>query len=252
MAQCSVSPLPAKKPKRKPTLLTIPTDIPQPEERQGCRRIQQVLPELFVSDYVSTKDLNQLRGKGITHILNLVGEKKCPPVHPQAIEYTCLLMPDNSRVDITFFVYEALELVDRVIESHGRILIHCVQGISRAPTIACAYLMWKLHISLNDSLDRIRLLHPGADPNVGFLSQLDRLLVGDSIDTVYNYSSRYRVFMPGDEEFQGRLVRKAGEMTAELPLERGGEQEQRLRRALDLVQRFEPRTRVRVVENIAL
>ena len=246
MAQCGVSLLPPKKAKRKPSGLIIPSGVPEPEESQGCRHIQQVLPELFISDYSATKDLVELRMRGITHVLNLVGEWKCPPVHQQAMEYTCMLMPDNPRVDITFFVYEALEVVDRVIASGGKVLVHCVQGISRAPTIACAYLMWKHQLSLTCALDQLRALHPGADPNIGFLCQLERLRSGDCIDTVYSYSAKYRLFVSGDSG-EGRVVRRGAEVYAELPRQ-GGEAEERVRRALGLVQRFEPRTRVVIVE----
>jgi len=246
MAQCGVSLLPAKKAKRKPTGLIIPAGLPEPEESHGCRHIQQVLPDLFVSDYAATKDLVEMRKRGITHVLNLVGERKCPPAHEHEMEYTCMLMPDNPRVDITFFVYEALELVDRVIASGGKVLVHCVQGISRAPTIACAYLMWKHQLSLTSSLDQVRLLHPGADPNIGFLSQLDRLRSGDSIDTVYSYSAKYQMFVSG-ETGEGRVVRRGSEVYGELP-KQTGETEERVRRALELVQRFEPRTRVVLVE----
>jgi hypothetical protein len=64
-----------------------------------------------MSGYEATKSLVELNTHGITHILNLTGEAKCPNAH-HTIEYANLIIPDNAKVDILFFIYTALEYID--------------------------------------------------------------------------------------------------------------------------------------------
>jgi len=40
---------------------------------------------------------------------------------------------------------------DSVRESSGRVLVHCLAGISRSPTIVIAYVMHHLRLSIDDA-----------------------------------------------------------------------------------------------------
>lgn len=53
-----------------------------------------------------------------------------------------------------------------------RVLIHCHAGISRSVTIAAAYLMQKKRQDVEEALQLIKRARPIAQPNEGFLAQL--------------------------------------------------------------------------------
>jgi len=57
----------------------------------------------------------------------------------------------------------------------GNVYLHCHQGVSRASYIDIAVHCRALRISADDALARIRAKRPIADPNPGFLAQLQRL-----------------------------------------------------------------------------
>jgi hypothetical protein len=55
----------------------------------------------------------------------------------------------------------------------GAVLLHCKGGISRSPSLLCAYLMWSgAFASLDHALAHVRSRRPAANPNAGFMAQL--------------------------------------------------------------------------------
>jgi protein-tyrosine phosphatase len=57
----------------------------------------------------------------------------------------------------------------------GNVYLHCKEGVSRASYIDTAIHCRALGISADAALARIRAQRPIADPNPGFLAQLERL-----------------------------------------------------------------------------
>lgn len=161
---------------RPPPSLKLPTVNAMEETRtSSSSHLMRVLPNLFISGYEVARDSRILQSNGITHILNLAGEVKCPNMHSGSFYYKNLTMPDNSRIDILFFIYVAIEFIINSIQNGGTVLIHCVKGLSRAPTVACGYLIIQEKMNETHALALIRGLHPEADPNLGFLCQLQAL-----------------------------------------------------------------------------
>ncbi len=59
---------------------------------------------------------------------------------------------------------EALWVIER-LKAGERVLIHCVAGMNRSPTICCAALMLLEGLSAEDALERVRCNHPWARPD---------------------------------------------------------------------------------------
>lgn len=68
------------------------------------------------------------------------------------------------------FIEDALTSNDRAC-----VLVHCASGVSRSVALVMHYLMRKQGSSCNEALLHIRAVHPAAQPNQGFLSQLEAL-----------------------------------------------------------------------------
>lgn len=59
------------------------------------------------------------------------------------------------------------------VQKGNRILIHCLQGISRSGAVLIAYLMRRLALSYTTARDMARVYRPVVTPNDGFAAQLE-------------------------------------------------------------------------------
>eukprot|EP00944_MAST-04C_sp_MAST-4C-sp1_P007608 g7608.t1 len=126
---------------------------------------------LYVGGVKVASNLETLLENKITHIINCVGHK-CKNLWPDHFEYLTYKIPDNGTDDICPYLREAFEFIENAKRKHGKILIHCVKGISRSPAIAMGYLMWKRQLTVEDALVVVRGHRQIADPNPSFVFQL--------------------------------------------------------------------------------
>ena len=54
----------------------------------------------------------------------------------------------------------------------GRVLVHCMAGVSRSTTVTVAYLMAREQMTMREALTAVRARRPIVGPNPGFLRQL--------------------------------------------------------------------------------
>ncbi|GIX99503.1 tyrosine-protein phosphatase vhp-1 [Caerostris extrusa] len=67
---------------------------------------------------------------------------------------------------------KAFHFLDKVRQGNGCVLVHCLAGISRSPTVAIAYVMQHLRLSSDDGYRYVKSKRPTISPNFNFLGQL--------------------------------------------------------------------------------
>ena len=90
------------------------------------------------------------------------------------IRFKGLDLDDSCVEDIGKFFDESVKFIDEAIDSGGKVLVHCLAGISRSATIAIAYIMLRHNQSVEEAVEEVRknrIIHP----NEGFLKQLVQL-----------------------------------------------------------------------------
>lgn len=93
-----------------------------------------------------------------------------------------LLDVPQTRISIHF--QEAADFIEAALSSGGRVLVHCMVGLSRSATMVLAFLMIKRGLSLEQAATCVRR-HREVRPNDGFLRQL--LELEFSLSTRSNY-----------------------------------------------------------------
>lgn len=133
--------------------------------------MNKVLPGLFVGNFRDSKDQDQLIKYNITHILAIHDNARKLPCNNDK-EYLCIIASDSPGQNLTQFFPVCNDFIHSARLKGGNILIHCLAGMSRSVTVAVVYLMCVTSLSWRDALKAVQGARNVANPNVGFLKQL--------------------------------------------------------------------------------
>lgn len=85
------------------------------------------------------------------------------------VHYDC-----KTEITQKFQLPEDIFFSQLVVSVSGKVLVHCLMGMSRSSTCVLSYLMIKIGLTAAEALRRLRL-HRDIRPNDGFLRQLAEL-----------------------------------------------------------------------------
>jgi hypothetical protein len=132
--------------------------------------LDEILPGLFLSGYKKAERYDLLRKYGITHVLTLCED--VPPPFPTQFTYCVHSIDDSQEVNIRALLSDTNIFIDQALTHSGRVLVHCLMGISRSATAVIAYVMWKKHMRFAEAFAFVKRKHQDTDPNAGFILQL--------------------------------------------------------------------------------
>ncbi|CAE7939334.1 unnamed protein product [Symbiodinium sp. KB8] len=149
----------------------------------------EILPWLYVGGKRNLDNEKELTVRtGITHVLNLAQEVNIKEDVSKLVTeyngqrglgfvYKKIGFGDTPDQDILEEMDGALEFIHdaRCSGDQHRVLVNCVQGVSRSAAVVLAYLMKFERRSLQEAYDFLRRQRPIADPRQEFLEQLGRL-----------------------------------------------------------------------------
>ena len=135
--------------------------------------INEIVDKLFLSDYSAAQDCILLNNLHISCIINC-DFRKCPSQFEGTFRYLNLAIDDDPQFILLPSILRAIKFISDCIKHSYSVLVHCQGGFSRAPTLICAYLMWSLNLNANEALNLLKIKAYKAEPNIGFLSQLEK------------------------------------------------------------------------------
>ncbi|KAF3630137.1 Protein-tyrosine-phosphatase MKP1 [Capsicum annuum] len=131
----------------------------------------KVAEHVFLGGDAVAKDKDIPNQNGITHVLNCV-DFVCPKYFKCDFIYWTLWLQDSPSEDITSILYDVFDYFEEVREQHGRVFVHCYQGVSRSTSLVIGYIMWREGQSFDDAFECVKSARGIADPNIGFACQL--------------------------------------------------------------------------------
>ncbi|CAG8463544.1 8889_t:CDS:2 [Paraglomus occultum] len=139
------------------------------------RQMQEILPGLFLGPYSYSKEFNQLKANGITHIVSIrdASEKRIiRPRFPEHFLYFEIEVSDSPNERLIPHFPAAKQFIDEALNSGGRVFVHCNGGISRSPAFVVAYVMETAKMDYQCAYTFVQNRRFCMNPNEGFKVQL--------------------------------------------------------------------------------
>jgi dual specificity MAP kinase phosphatase len=136
------------------------------------RRMSEITPRLVVGGQHSAKGLAILRRRGVTAIVNLRHESDDREKGRALDHYLYLPTIDNTPPTLEHLQQAATFIADE-IRRGGKVYVHCWEGVGRAPTTACAYLV-STGMTPDEAWRQIRRVRPFIRPTPFQIAQIDR------------------------------------------------------------------------------
>eukprot|EP00759_Apiculatamorpha_spiralis_P025388 PhF_6_TR28354/c0_g1_i1/m.42049 len=141
-----------------------------------------ITEDVYLGSFTDAMQRAALVEHGITHILNVAKEvdsehsssdddTHTPP--STSFVFKKIAVNDNSDEDIGKYFQECLEFIQSARDQHGKVLVHCRQGVSRSPTIVIAHLVHDLGYTLEDAMAHVQNCRESVCPNIGFILTLE-------------------------------------------------------------------------------
>jgi len=133
--------------------------------------MDEVVPGVWVGDCDARKHVEATNIRVVVSILSTAAQRQRLPLPAVVVEYPFVLndLPDAPIVEVA---REAVTVIETAVALRMPVLVHCAAGVSRSPSVVCAYLMQRDRCSFDDALALVRQRRACAAPNPGFRSAL--------------------------------------------------------------------------------
>uniref|UniRef100_A0A5S6Q871 protein-tyrosine-phosphatase n=1 Tax=Trichuris muris TaxID=70415 RepID=A0A5S6Q871_TRIMR len=131
----------------------------------------KILPFLYLGSQQDAMDQELLKKNRIDYVLNMsVASPK--PEFLQEEHFLRIPVNDSYSEKLLPYFDQAFRFVDNVRNMNANVLVHCLAGISRSPTLVIACVMRYLRMSSEEAYRYVKDKRPTISPNFNFLGQL--------------------------------------------------------------------------------
>ncbi|XP_069759847.1 dual specificity protein phosphatase 16 isoform X2 [Narcine bancroftii] len=149
----------------------VPTSISQPCLPVANTGPTRILPHLYLGCQRDVLNKELMQQIDIAYVLNASNTCPKPDFIPES-HFLRVPVNDSFSEKILPWLDKSVEFIEKAKASNGRVLVHCLAGISRSATIAIAYIMKRMDMSLDEAYRFVKEKRPTISPNFNFLGQL--------------------------------------------------------------------------------
>ena len=130
----------------------------------------EIVPRLYVSDLAFVENPAALASLGITHVLSAMRGYVALP-HP--IKRAQCPLDDLPFSELAAHLPQTTAFLRAALmDPNARVLVHCVEGVSRSTSVVAAYLIAEYGWSPAQAIQCVKTRRRAAEPNFGFVQQL--------------------------------------------------------------------------------
>uniref|UniRef100_A0A3B4Y575 Dual specificity protein phosphatase n=1 Tax=Seriola lalandi dorsalis TaxID=1841481 RepID=A0A3B4Y575_SERLL len=142
----------------------------------NLNQIDEVLPNIYIGNVAVAQNKAALQKLGITHVLNAAHSKRGSignrGFYGNDFVYCGIPADDSTHFDLDVYFQPAADFIHKALKTpDGKVLVHCIMGMSRSSTLVLAYLMIYRHLPLKQALKKL-IQKRAIYPNRNFLALL--------------------------------------------------------------------------------
>uniref|UniRef100_A0A8C6WPP8 Dual specificity protein phosphatase n=1 Tax=Neogobius melanostomus TaxID=47308 RepID=A0A8C6WPP8_9GOBI len=138
-------------------------------------QVDEVWPNIYIGNLAVAQNKTALIRLGITHIVNAAHTKQGSignqNYYGNDFVYLGIPAEDSTHFDLDQYFGLAADFIHRAIKSPGKVLVHCIMGMSRSSSLVLAYLMIYERMPLKQALCCV-IQKRAIYPNRNFLALL--------------------------------------------------------------------------------
>ncbi|KAH7922579.1 phosphatases II [Leucogyrophana mollusca] len=123
--------------------------------------------KIYIGNFSAALSLDLRKRLGITHVLSV-----CPENTSTEPNHWTIPVQDSEYEDLLIHLPAGCHFIQSALDEGGKVLVHCLMGVSRSTTVVCAYLMTTRRLSAAAAIQYVRKRRPQVHPNYGFVKQL--------------------------------------------------------------------------------
>jgi predicted protein tyrosine phosphatase len=135
--------------------------------------VSPILPgRLYLSGVTAASSPETLTEYGITHVLSIVTPDEAPRLS-EDIKHHVIPISDTTTTNLLQHLPAVVEFIESAFQNpNAKVLVHCVEGVSRSASAVIAYLMAERGMSFPQALRVVKRRRAVVSPNLGFIRQL--------------------------------------------------------------------------------
>ncbi|MCI4388915.1 hypothetical protein PGIGA_G00091530 [Pangasianodon gigas] len=151
--------------------MLVPSCISQPCLPLNSSGPTRILPHLYLGCQRDVLNMDLMQQNDIAYVLNASNTCPKPDFIPES-HFLRVPVNDSFCEKILPWLDKSVEFIEKAKACNARVLVHCLAGISRSATIAIAYIMKRMDMSLDEAYRFVKEKRPTISPNFNFLGQL--------------------------------------------------------------------------------
>lgn len=151
--------------------MLVPSCISQPCLPLNTNGPTRILPHLYLGCQRDVLNRELMQQNDIAYVLNASNTCPKPDFIPES-HFLRVPVNDSFCEKILPWLDKSVEFIEKAKACNARVLVHCLAGISRSATIAIAYIMKRMDMSLDEAYRFVKEKRPTISPNFNFLGQL--------------------------------------------------------------------------------
>lgn len=141
----------------------------EPDYQHMFSQVAQITDHLYLSS-AHPVTLDRMRKLGVTLVVNATMDVPC--VRSGDIDCMQVTVDDTPFAQLRSYFDRVADRINHEVRKGGKVLVHCVAGVSRSSTLCMVYLMKYKNMTLRQAHDLCKSRRPYVRPNNGFWRQL--------------------------------------------------------------------------------